>query len=108
LIKNLIKIEIIYSYVSKYARNLIEVILDLTISLNSAVKISDVNETINITGINRNSLIGCDYFNNLINPQKVKAVYQYAVVNGCVTDAPLTLHRKNGKLTIFHNKITPF
>ncbi|MBG6188554.1 ATP-binding protein [Flavobacterium sp. CAN_S2] len=79
---------------------MIEASLDPTISINTAGKITDVNEaTVNITGINRNSLIGSDYFNYFTDPQKAKAVYQEAFVTGYVTDAPLTLHHKKGKLT---------
>jgi PAS domain S-box-containing protein len=79
---------------------LIEASLDPTISINTAGKITDVNEaTVNSTGINRNSLIGSDYFNYFTDPQKAKAVYQEAFVTGYVTDAPLTLHHKKGKLT---------
>lgn len=79
---------------------MIEASLDPTISINTAGKITDVNEaTVNITGINRNSLIGSDYFNYFTDPQKAKAVYQEAFVTGYITDAPLTLHHKKGKLT---------
>jgi PAS domain S-box-containing protein len=78
---------------------LIEASLDPTISINTAGKITDVNEaTVNITGINRNSLIGSDYFNYFADPKKAKAVYQEAFVNGYVADAPLTLLHKKGKL----------
>ncbi|WP_244199244.1 ATP-binding protein [Flavobacterium psychrolimnae] len=79
---------------------MIEASLDPTISINTAGKITDVNEaTVNITGINRNILIGSDYFNYFTDPQKAKAVYQEAFVTGYVTAAPLTLHHKKGKLT---------
>ena len=79
---------------------MIEASLDPTISINTAGKITDVNEAmVNITGINRKSLIGSDYFNYFTDPQKAKAVYQEAFVTGFLTDAPLTLHHKKGKLT---------
>ncbi|WP_426092349.1 PAS domain S-box protein [Flavobacterium sp. DSR3-2] len=92
--------EIINNQISKYARSLIEAILDPTISIDIAGKITDVNEaTVNITGISRDCLIGTDYFDYFTEPQKAKDVFQEAFTNGVVVDSTLTLHHKKGKLT---------
>ncbi|WP_091204828.1 PAS domain S-box protein [Flavobacterium xueshanense] len=92
--------EIINNQISKYARSLIEAILDPTISIDIAGKITDVNEaTVNITGISRDSLIGTDYFDYFTEPQKAKDIFQEAFTNGFVVDSTLTLHHKKGKLT---------
>ncbi|MDO8316856.1 MAG: ATP-binding protein [Flavobacterium sp.] len=77
-----------------------EASLDPTISINTAGKITDVNEaTVIITGMNRDSLIGSDYFDYFTEPQKAREVYQEAFTKGFVIDSPLTLHHKKGKLT---------
>ncbi|WP_341866841.1 PAS domain S-box protein [Flavobacterium limicola] len=94
------KIEIINNQVSKYARSLIEASLDPLITINTAGKITDMNEaTVNITGVNRERLIGTDFFDYFTEPQKAKELYQEAFTKGSITDSPLTLLHRKGKLT---------
>ncbi|WP_317614715.1 PAS domain S-box protein [Flavobacterium sinopsychrotolerans] len=94
------KIEIINNQVSKYARSLIEASLDPLITINTAGKITDMNEaTVNITGVNRERLIGTDFFDYFTEPEKAKELYQEAFTKGSITDSPLTLLHRKGKLT---------
>nr|WP_315207754.1 PAS domain S-box protein [uncultured Flavobacterium sp.] len=85
---------------SQYARSLIEASLDPLITINPEGKITDVNEaTVNITGLNRDGLINSDFFNYFTEKQKAREVYQKVFEKGSVSDSPLTLKHKDGKLT---------
>nr|WP_255409057.1 PAS domain S-box protein [Flavobacterium sp. 11] len=85
---------------SQYARSLIEASLDPLITINPEGKITDVNEaTVNITGLNRDHLINSDFFNYFTEKQKAREVYQEVYEKGSVSDSPLTLKHKDGKLT---------
>ncbi|MDI5897525.1 PAS domain S-box protein [Flavobacterium yafengii] len=85
---------------SQYARSLIEASLDPLITINPEGKITDVNEaTVNITGLNRDGLINSDFFNYFTEKQKAREVYQKVFEKGSVSDFPLTLKHKDGKLT---------
>ena len=55
--------------------------------------------TVNITGVNRERLIGTDFFDYFTEPQKAKELYQEAFTKGSITDSPLTLLHRKGKLT---------
>nr|WP_262709539.1 ATP-binding protein [Flavobacterium caseinilyticum] len=86
--------------VLKYAQSLIEASLDPLITINSEGKITDMNEAaVNITGQYRANLTGTDFYNYFTEPQKAIAVYQQVFANGSITDSPLTLRHKGGKLT---------
>src|SRR5664279_4304718 len=54
---------------------------------------------VNITGIEREKLIGSDFFDYFTEPQKAREVYQDVFAKGSVADAPLTLRHRGGKLT---------
>nr|WP_167400497.1 PAS domain S-box protein [Flavobacterium glaciei] len=85
---------------SQYARSLIEASLDPLITINPEGKITDVNEaTVNITGMKRDGLINSDFFNYFTEKQKAREVYQEIFEKGSVSDSPLTLKHKDGKLT---------
>ena len=74
--------------------------MDPTISINIEGKITDVNKaTITITGMNRDRLIGSNYFDYFTEPQKAREACQEAVVNGFVTDSALTVRHIDGKLS---------
>ena len=74
--------------------------MDPLITINPEGKITDVNEaTVNITGLNRDGLINSDFFNYFTEKQKAREVYQKVFEKGSVSDSPLTLKHKNGKLT---------
>ena len=85
---------------SKYARSLIEASLDPLVTINTQGKIMDMNQaTANITGFTIEELTNSDFFDYFTEPQKAREVYQDVFANGSVTDSPLTLRHKNGKLT---------
>src|SRR5688572_19984798 len=85
---------------SKYSLSLIEASLDPLVTISTEGKITDMNEaTVNITGIEREKLIGSDFFDYFTEPQKARDVYQKVFAKGFVIDSPLTLRHKNGKLT---------
>ena len=85
---------------SKYTLSLIEASLDPLVTINTDGKITDMNEaTVRITGIERNKLIGSDFFDYFTEQQKAREVYQEVFEKGSVADSPLTLRNKDGKLT---------
>lgn len=85
---------------SKYARSLIEASLDPLVTINTMGKIMDMNQaTSHITGYSIEDLTNSDFFEYFTDPKMARAVYQDVFANGSVTDSPLTLRHKNGKLT---------
>ncbi len=85
---------------SQYARSLIEASLDPLVTISPEGKITDVNEaTIKVTGITRDKLIGTDFSNYFTAPEKAQDGYQQVFAKGSVTDYPLTIRHKDGRLT---------
>ncbi|MBI2934738.1 MAG: PAS domain S-box protein [Chloroflexi bacterium] len=85
---------------SQYARSLIEASLDPLVTISADGKITDVNEaTIKATGIGRDNLIGTDFANYFTEAEKAREGYKQVLARGYVTDYPLTIRRKDGKLT---------
>ncbi len=85
---------------SQYARSLIEASLDPLVTVSADGKIMDVNEaTVKVTGVARENLIGSDVANYFTEPEKARAGYQLVFSKGTVTDYPLTIRHRNGKLT---------
>jgi PAS domain S-box-containing protein len=85
---------------SLYARSLIEASLDPLVTISPQGKITDVNETsIKATGIPRDELIGTDFSDYFTEPEKAREGYQQVFARGFVTDYPLTIRRRDGKLT---------
>ncbi len=85
---------------SQYARSLIEASLDPLVTISADGKITDVNEaTIKVTGIPKERLIGTDFANYFTEPEKAQEGYKKVLAEGYVTDYPLTIHHKDGKLT---------
>jgi len=85
---------------SQYSLSLIEASLDPLVTISSAGKITDMNEALtNITGLTREELTDTDFLDYFTEPQKARGVYQEVFANGSVTNSPLTLRHKNGKLT---------
>ncbi len=84
---------------SQYARSLIEASLDPLVTISPEGKITDVNEaTIKVTGITRDKLIGTDFSNYFTEPKKAQEGYQQVFEKGFVTDYPLTIRHRDGKL----------
>jgi PAS domain S-box-containing protein len=85
---------------SQYTRSLIEASLDPLVTISAKGKITDMNEALaNITGLTREKLTDTDFLDYFTEPQKAREVYQEVFAMGSVTDSPLTLRHKNGKLT---------
>ncbi len=85
---------------SQYARSLIEASLDPLVTINADGKITDVNEaTVNVTGVPRERLIGTDFSDYFTEPQQARQGYQQVIANGFVTDYPLTIRHRDGRLT---------
>jgi PAS domain S-box-containing protein len=85
---------------SSYARNLIEASLDPLVTIGKDGKITDVNEaTVNITGYSRDSLIGTDFSDYYLEPEKAREGYLQVFEKGFVKDYPLTIQHKSSRLT---------
>jgi len=85
---------------SQYARSLIESSLDPLVTISADGKITDVNEaTVKVTGVSRQQLIGTDFSNYFTEPEKAREGYQQVFANGFVTDYPLTIRHRDGRLT---------
>ena len=85
---------------SQYARSLIEASLDPLVTISPEGKITDVNEgSIKVAGISREKLIGTDFSDYFTEPKKAREGYQQVFAEGFVTDYPLTIRHKDGRLT---------
>jgi PAS domain S-box-containing protein len=85
---------------SQYARSLIEVSLDPLVTISPEGKITDVNEASEkVTGVSRDGLIGTDFFSYFTEPEKAIVGSKKVFEEGLVTNYPLTIRHKNGKLT---------
>ena len=85
---------------SQYARSLIEASLDPLVTISPEGKITDVNEgSIKVTGVPREKLIGADFSDYFTEPEKARSGYQQVFAKGFVTDYPLTIRHRDGKLT---------
>jgi PAS domain S-box-containing protein len=83
-----------------YNRNLIEASVDPLVMIGPEGKITDVNRaTENITGRSRRELIGSDFSNYFIEPQKARAIYRHVFETGIVRDYELLLRHKDGHAT---------
>jgi PAS domain S-box-containing protein len=84
---------------SLYARNLIEASLDPLVTISAKGKITDVNKaTEQATGCSRNELIGSDFSNYFIEPEKAELGYKRVFTEGVVRDYPLAIRHKNGRI----------
>ncbi len=85
---------------SQYTRSLIEANLDPLVTISAEGKITDVNEaSVMVTGVARENLIGTDFSNYFTDPTKAQDGYLQVFENGFVSDYPLTIKHKKGKLT---------
>jgi len=83
-----------------YARSLIEASLDPLVTISPEGKITDVNEAVTkVTEVPRGELIGTDFSEYFTEPQKARDGYEQAFKFGTVTDYPLTIKSKTGRLT---------
>jgi PAS domain S-box-containing protein len=84
----------------QYARSLIEASLDPLVTISPEGKITDVNEaTVKVTGVPRERLVGTDFSDYFIEPEKAREGYRHVFSQGFVTDYPLTIRHRDGRLT---------
>ena len=84
---------------SRYARSLIEASLDPLVTISVEGMITDVNDaTVEATGLLRQELLGTDFSSYFTQPEKARSGYRQVFEKGFVTDYPLTLRRKDGRL----------
>ncbi|MBI2893500.1 MAG: PAS domain S-box protein, partial [Deltaproteobacteria bacterium] len=85
---------------SQYARSLIEASLDPLVTISPDGKITDVNDaTVKVTGVARKDLIGTDFSTYFTEPEKAREGYREAFSKGSVTDYPLTIRHRVGRVT---------
>ncbi len=85
---------------SQYNRSLIEAALDPLVTIGPDGKITDVNEaTIKVTGRAREELIGTDFSDYFTDRESARQGYREVFATGSVTDYPLTIRDRTGKLT---------
>ena len=88
------------SHESRYASNLIEASLDPLITISLEGKITDMNQAkVNITGVEREVLVGTNFYDYFTEPKIARKVYEEVFAKGSVTNSPLTFRHKNGRLT---------
>jgi PAS domain S-box-containing protein len=84
---------------SQCVRSLIEASLDPLFTISPEGKITEANKALTkVTGVPRERLIGTDFFDYFNEPVKTHEVYEEVFAKGSVTDSPLKLHSKDGKL----------
>src|SRR5664280_1171696 len=85
---------------TQFAGRLLEASLDPLFAINSDGKITSMNQALaNITGINRESLLGRKFFEYTTEPQKAQEFYKEVFAKGSVVNSPFKILNKNGKLT---------
>src|SRR5438046_3049403 len=85
---------------AEYARSLIEASLDPLVTIGPERKTTDVNEaTVQVTGVARDRLIGTDFSDYFTESSKAREGYQQVFSQGFVTDYPLTIRHRDGRLT---------
>jgi PAS domain S-box-containing protein len=83
-----------------YNRSLIEASIDPLVTIGPDGKITDVNTaTEEATGYARECLIGTDFCDYFIDPEKARAGYQQVFREGAVRDYPLELRHQKGAVT---------
>ncbi len=85
---------------SQYAPNLIEVSLDCMVTIGPDGRITDVNRAAEeVTGVNREGLIGSDFSDYFTEPDRAREVYQLVFSGGTVPDYALAIRHRSGRIT---------
>jgi PAS domain S-box-containing protein len=85
---------------SRYNRTLIEASLDPLVTIGLDGTITDVNKaTVKISGYSRDELIGTDFADYFTAPERARSGYREVFTKGSVTDYPLTIRARDGRLT---------
>jgi PAS domain S-box-containing protein len=84
----------------RYARHLIEAILDPLVTIDTNGKITDVNHASElITGRSSKELIGTEFADYFTAPEKARAFYERVYNEGYMIDVPLTITNSSGTVT---------
>jgi len=85
---------------SQHTLSLMEACPNPLITINPEGKITHMNKAMaTVTGIESLQLIGTDFVDYFIEPQKVSAIYEEVITKKSVTDAALSFYHKEGKQT---------
>ncbi len=85
---------------SHYARSLLEASLDPLVTISVDGKIMDVNAaTENVTGIQREQLVGSDFSDYFTDPENARKGYKQVFANGFVSNYELAIRHTNGKIS---------
>ena len=85
---------------AEYSRSLLEASLDPLVTISADGKITDVNAaTAKVTGVPRTELIGTDFSDCFTDPKKARRGYEKVFAADSVTDYPLTIRHRDGRLT---------
>src|SRR5665647_308279 len=85
---------------SQYASSLIEASLDPLVTINNNGVITDINQAkVNITGVEREQLIGSNFYDYFTEPEKAKDIYRQVFEKGSIKGCPLTFRHVNHKHT---------
>ncbi len=83
-----------------YNRSLIETSLDSLVTISPEGKLADVNAaTETVTGWPRGALIGTEFANYFVEPDKAEAVYQQVFRTGSIRDHALEILHRDGHVT---------
>ena len=83
-----------------YVNSLFEASLDPLFTINIEGKIIDLNQaTITITGIERNKLIGTNFYDYFTIPKKAFNAYKKLFETGIIANLPLSIQHFEGKVT---------
>ena len=83
-----------------YTRSLIEASLDPLVTIGADGKITDVNEAaVKVSGVQKEQLISTDFSNYFTEPENARRAFHQVFEKGFVSNHPLTIKHKNGKLT---------
>ncbi|MDY7574608.1 PAS domain S-box protein [Actimicrobium sp. CCI2.3] len=94
------KAEELLKRASQYSRSLIEASLDPLVTISAEGKITDVNTaTEQVTGLMRTELVGSDFTDYFTDPVQAREGYQQVFAKGFVTDYPLAIRHRSGKIT---------
>ena len=96
---------------SIYNRCLIEAALDPMVIIDSSGRITDTNQAMmTITGVSREELVGCFFYDYFSDPDAAKAGHRKVLLYGILRDYPLEVTQQDGQLipvlfnaTLFRN-----
>lgn len=84
----------------QYNRSLIEASLDPLVTISGDGKVMDVDRATELdTGVSRERIIGSDFSDYFVEPEKAREGYQEVFSKGTVRDYPLAIRHTSGLTT---------